>query len=73
MLEEVIEGTWPVVDLQAGPGQPESPHPLPVLGMYVPITAPTWEPFSRTQAGESTVLLSPTGLRICLNPAKVSM
>lgn len=35
MLEEVVERIRLSVDLQAGPGLLEAPHPLPVLGMFV--------------------------------------
>ena len=35
------------IDLQAGPEQSESPHPSPILGMYVLPTVPTRRAFFR--------------------------
>ena len=41
LLEEAIKNAWSAVDLWAGPGRLEAPHPLPVLGMCFHLAFPT--------------------------------
>lgn len=45
----------------------------PVLGMYVLLTVPQWEPFSRIQPWKSNVGLRPSGWYVGLNSAENSL
>ena len=66
---------WQPVDLGAGPGQGNWKllASSPGLGMYVLYTIPPWELFSRTRPRENSVFLRSSGLRMWLNPVKISI
>lgn len=43
VMEEVIQKTWPPVDLRNGPGQWKATHSLPILGMCTLLALPELE------------------------------
>lgn len=50
LMEEAIERTSLPVDLQAGSGPTEAPHPLPVFGMDAVATVSTAQALSKDSA-----------------------
>lgn len=69
LLEEVFKRMRPLIDPQAGPGQPEGPQSRPCPWNVCSAHLPLVRVISRIQSWESKVLLRLFG---CLNPVKDS-